>query len=206
MKKLFQRLFGKKQSSGLANAEAKRVLDQDMKESKQTAEAQKKQGDHIPRFNLSNPDPELIEFAETFSQTYTKISLGDYYSDKKTYHIRYLKTLESAFGLEIETFMRVGMVSGIIEYSQKKLFSFGEKMTPDFVFYQTIWAVIQNQTKDFFLSDTIAMKYYLTTNRSTKNIIIGYAEMSRRSNMKFNQNRIEKLMELIRSIKGKIFS
>lgn len=210
--------IGRKPNYQELNSDAKRVLAKDMEESKRNyereLEAKKKKGDAIPIFDPQNPDPELIAFAKVFSYSYKVFTASTegvkYVSNKGTYEIKYFEKLMNAIGLglELTTPARVGNISGIIEFSKKVLLS-SEKITSDWIFFLVIWSVIRKQVSkertydydlelnDDMITDEIAVKYYLTTKRSVKNLHFGFIEMMRNSsNQEHNNKRYKKLKEL----------
>lgn len=112
------------------------------------------------------PDAELLKFADEFSKVYKLYSAGDYFSDNKKYHIRYLDTLEKS-----NTPARVCINNGKIELVKDKLLS--EKYTSDYVFYIIFWCIIETKVTNLKVSDKVALDYYATTGRSIKNVLKG---------------------------------
>lgn len=197
MRKIFQKLFGRKQTSDPLSQLA--TTDMPSQQEIQGLLEKKKQGELIPPFNLGNPDHELIKLATMFAEGYKTLPAGDYYSDNKTYHISYKEKLETSWGAEVTTYSRVGVVSGVIEFSRKRLLS-SEKITPDFVFYSVIWAIVQFESKDYFASDMIAMKHYMTTNRSIKNFATGFLTVTANDeNMELNEKRYQSIISLLKA-------
>lgn len=128
------------------------------------------------------PDPELLLFAKEFSDDYKILSPGDYFSNKINYKIVYSLRIHDPITNQIsDTGMRVWgkHPSEVIELD-KTIFDH-KKFTPDFIFYSIIFCVIYSeQNFDVHKADELAVKYYLTTGRSTKNLMIGMGQLSKK--------------------------
>lgn len=130
------------------------------------------------------PDKELLDFAESFSKIYKKSRGSFFISKNKKYQIRYLSRIPKT-----NTCVRIGTKTGIIEMDKTLLKA--KAYTPDFVFFMVLWCIAcKEQNGDFAKSDIETIKYYQTTDRSIKNIFLGYLHLfSKTINVEFNKNR-----------------
>ncbi len=117
------------------------------------------------------PDKELLDFAILFSNTYKELALGDYKSGEGKYHLRYEQELLDEKGDISSETVRIDHDSKRIEFSHAKLEHMN--ITSNFVFFLMMWIVIEEQVRDRFQSDVIALQYYLSTNRSRLDYIFG---------------------------------
>ena len=122
------------------------------------------------------PDSELLKFANWFSKNHKTLSVGEYFSDDKKYHISYLDRIVLHSGSISETGARVSDTTGRIELDKTKISD--EKFTHDFIFFLIIWCVVKfdcvksNNLSDMSV-DKIALDYCSGIGLSTKDIING---------------------------------
>ncbi|MEK6885234.1 MAG: hypothetical protein AABY22_36720, partial [Nanoarchaeota archaeon] len=67
----------------------------------------------------------------------------------------------------------------------------------NYIFYLIIWLVIQREVRDYQKSDLIAVDYYLTANRSKKDLLLGYVESFSLSQTTLNENRINAIKQCL---------
>ncbi len=146
------------------------------------------------------PDQELIDFADDFSKNYNVYTCGLYTSKNGFYKIQYNN-------FDTFRFFRIGHDSKIIEINKFDV----EKLSPDFVFYAIMWCVVVLRVKEsghndkILLADNIAMKYYLTTNRSRKNIALGIINLfEQSSNIELNKRRVKLMFSMLTNPLSKI--
>lgn len=121
--------------------------------------------------NQWKPDAELLDFAERFADNYTTLECGIYVSDKDNYKIEYVSKIP-----DTKTGARVSNLTGVIQLDKTVYKS--KEYSEDFIFYIILWCRIQFlYPTQYELSDLIALKYYLTTNRSKLNILKGYIRL-----------------------------
>lgn len=132
------------------------------------------------------PDEELLEFANFFSKDYRTLCVGDYFSNEKKYHIRYVDEIKG------ETQVRVALSSGRIEFDRFKIIS--EDCNEDVIFFWIMWCVIQRKERDIMKSDLMTITYYLTTNRPLASVQQAFLNICI-TNQRFNLERIKKLFE-----------
>ena len=147
-----------------------------------------------------NPDQELLDFAKSFSEKYTILSAGEYFSKDQKYHISYFDELFDNSSQALSTNCRVSHSSGIMEFSKKRLMV--EDCTPDFVFFLILWLdtksnVVRDRTYSDTYVDAILLEYYLTTGRSVSNLIKGYADIFSRAEGLHNQNRMVEIQHFL---------
>ena len=109
------------------------------------------------------PKAELLRFTKWFSENYKILSCGDYFSSHNNYHIKYVEKI-----IDTQTGARIARTSKTIEID-KSIFK-NKEYTADFLFYIIILCVIMGDFKCIRSSDRLAVKYYLTTGRSNKNL------------------------------------
>lgn len=145
------------------------------------------------------PDSELLDFAKEFSDNYKRLTVGNYFSSKKTYHIKYLtKVVDNITGKQLTTGARISNDTGIIQFD-KSLFK-SKEYTSDFIFYIIIWCVScvnQSNKGDVKSADKNAIKYYLKTGRSKKNIAMGYVKLFSSVSTDLNKERIELIFQML---------
>ncbi len=126
-----------------------------------------------------NPVTELVDFADEFSENYKILSSGTYRSKNDNYTIDYLDIIkDKVTGNIVNTMARIGHTSKVIELGKTKLLH--DSITPDFVFYLILWLICKVNSSDYnsdFKTDESVVKYYLTTNRSNKNLALGIIEL-----------------------------
>jgi len=144
-----------------------------------------------------NPDKELVDFANWFSNNYKLLSACQfgipsvYISDNAKYQIDYFQEIKHPHNTT------VGMIAhstGTIRLSKSRLMN--ENITPDYVFWLILWLVVYLQIKNLQQADDIIVEYYLAnTKRSTENIISGYKDMVTYSPTDESKVRLEKMQE-----------
>ncbi|MFA7307630.1 MAG: hypothetical protein WC026_13260 [Hyphomicrobium sp.] len=146
------------------------------------------------------PNEELLEFAKEFSDSYTKLRVGDYVSNAETYKIKYLSQIKDK-GVHNKTGARVSNSTGIIELDKKILKH--KCITPDFVFLLILWCIARYESKYLFSSELVAdetsLKYYLTTVRSKRNAIVGWVKLLSHAQTEQNKERLKKMFEILDS-------
>lgn len=120
------------------------------------------------------PTKELIHFAIWFSESYKNLEPAIYKSKNDIYTIDYLKKDPSpndVMSYERRNFS-VGQ-SGVFILSKDKLPAYSK----NFVFYIVIWmAAHRGLFGKYAETDIPAVKYYLTTKRSKKDMILGFLQ------------------------------
>ncbi len=126
------------------------------------------------------PDKELLVFAKDFSENYLTQKCDTYYSGNSgngKYVIEYLEHNESRDKRNFS----VGMSSGNMVFSKNELI----KYSKNFVFYMILWMkahkdVIDNRNDErniFEETDKHALKFYLTTKRSKRDVFTGFSQL-----------------------------
>jgi len=145
------------------------------------------------------PDSELLNFAKQFSDNYKKWSVGEYFSDYKKYHISYFERIKDKItGKVLTTGARISNMSGIIELD-KFIFK-SKEYTPDFLFFIILWCVAcngQENKGDMKMADKLAVEYYLTTERSKKNLAFGYIKLFSKVATELNKERYELIAQML---------
>ena len=145
------------------------------------------------------PDSELLDFAKEFSDNYKRLTVGNYFSSKKTYHIKYLtNVIDDITGQKLITGARISNHTGIIQLDKSLLKS--KEYTSDFIFYIIIWCIAcnnQSNKGDVKWADKYAINYYLTTGRSKKNIAMGYVKLFSSISTDLNKERIELIFQML---------
>lgn len=134
-----------------------------------------------------NPDTELLAFAIDFSEKFKTADLGDYYSENKNYHIRWVDDFDKIHNA------RVLIDGNIIELSKQRLI-LSDK---DFIFYLIIWLDIMAIIKNECLADEMAIKYYLTTGREFKQLVNCIQESFWSCPCDFNDNRMIEINKMV---------
>jgi hypothetical protein len=139
------------------------------------------------------PDPELVSFADDFSTKYEKLSEGDYFSEKEKYQIKYLP----GFECNGPNFLaRINNTTGIIEINRFAFLNI-KGFTTDFVFFIILWCVACRQCAgNVFKADEITFRYYHTTKRSVKNVLVGMINIFQMQPTKLNQDRCNTLTDM----------
>lgn len=145
------------------------------------------------------PDSELLNFAKQFSDNYKKLSVGEYFSGDKKYHISYLARIKDKnTGKILTTGARISTMTGIIELD-KFIFK-SKEYTPDFLFFIILWCVACNNQEnkgDMKMADKMAVEYYLTTGRSKKNLALGYIKLFSKVTTDLNKERYELIEQML---------
>ncbi len=173
-----------------------------------------------------NPDEELLTFADEFSKNWEKYSVELYSKESKRKHLPHCYTSNNGKykidyfdkiidekasimnglpvklneehkdyqEIEFKTNIRVGQQTGIIQISKSKLVEY--ETNSDYLFMMILWCTVEKDIKDAYKSDEIAFRYYLTTGRSIKNVLIGYINLFKASPSDLNVKRIEQLNKL----------
>ncbi len=148
---------------------------------------------------IFNPDSELVDFATYFSDNYKDLEVGSYFSDVDNYEIKFLDRItDSNTGCFINTNARVCIGTedenlfnrnGIIELDKTKLSV--SQITTDYVFFIIMWCVCKsnNSTVSCFNIDELVVNYYITTGRSSKNLVLGIIELFRHAPSLINNER-----------------
>jgi hypothetical protein len=149
------------------------------------------------------PDKELINFADEFSKKYTYVPAETYLSENQTYKIIYFEGLcQNINSKRITTTpARINKITGVIQLSKKQLLD--KNITLNWVFYLIIWCVIRKNSKDDFEADRKTMKYYISTKKSIKDILIGYCIMFENADNEHNRDRFKLLTGKIKKFKRK---
>jgi len=156
------------------------------------------------------PSEELLDFADWFSKNWKILSEGEYTSNLGNYKIEYFNCLPKKSCSENTNF-RVGLTSGVIQASKKRLEELDSEN--DFVFFMVIWCTIEFKVRLPIESDRIALEFYNKTSRSIKKVVMGYLNLlknissseskrrmqlimliAKREEQKFNKNRIRILL------------
>lgn len=145
------------------------------------------------------PDPELLNFAKQFSDIYKKLTVGEYFSDEKKYHIKYLERIKDKnTGRILNTGARISNMTGIIELD-KYIFK-RKEYTPDFLFFIILWCVACNEQENkenMKMADKMVMEYYLTTERSKKNLEMGLIKLFSKALTDMNKERYELIAQML---------
>ena len=139
-------------------------------------------------------DEELIEFATGISKNIKNLTEQTYYSENKTYAIEMYETFNDFQAGGLKTPARIGTNGGVIQFQKSKLIS---DYTEDFVYYVTIWCVIEFCVLNLKQSDIIATKHYLTTSKSKENLYKGYETMLEANELKMNNERLKNVCKLL---------
>lgn len=149
------------------------------------------------------PDAELIQFATDFSENYRTQKTDIYYSKFSggKYRIDYQKE-DNMFGKRNFSW---GHTTGNFIFSKDQLITYNK----NFVFYMVIWLWIFGEIwklqsgKDYVFSDvpkeltiyeqadTLALKYYLSTKRSKKDIAVDFLKTIEKAMTIMNTRRAE---------------
>ena len=145
------------------------------------------------------PDSNLLNFAKQFSDNYKKKSAGEYFSDDKKYHIKYLARIKNKNTGKVLTIgARISNMTGIIELDK---FIFKSKQyTSDFLYFIILWCVArknQENRGDIKMADKMAIEYYLTTERSKKNLALGCKKLFTANQTKLNKERYELILQML---------
>jgi hypothetical protein len=116
-------------------------------------------------------DQELIDFANFFSINYKALSVGNYVSDGRKYHILYLDKLVREGDIKSMSIARVGLRSGNIEIDKPAFES--KKIKSDYVFFIILWCAVCLKVSTIEQADRFAIEYYLSRGRSVKDLISG---------------------------------
>ena len=112
-------------------------------------------------------DDELIKFSEYISANYKKLSLGDYFSDNKKYHIRLISDKK------LLTPARVNHPSGRMELNKFQISK--KKQTNNFVFLLILWCRERNYSNRTDGDvDIQSIKIYLKLKKPPKDAVIGW--------------------------------
>lgn len=142
------------------------------------------------------PDEDLLGLAKDFSERYTTLSAGEYFSDKRNYHIRYCEEIRDVVtGGVLSTNARISHKTGIIELDKTKFSSY--KINPDYVFFAILWCVGMRLFDNRAESDIKVLQYYLTTGRSHKNLVFGVFELFGQNPSMLNHERLGRIEKYI---------
>lgn len=142
------------------------------------------------------PEQELFDFAKQFSENYRTLTVGEYFSNDRKYQIKYLeRIIDKNSGRKLNTGARISHTTGIIEID--KLIFESEQYTSDYLFFIILWCVVEKMKRNPRLSDKITVEYYLTTGRSKKNLLIGYAKLFSSVMTELNVDRYKLLLEML---------
>lgn len=158
---------------------------------------------HVSNLDFANEnfelDEELIEFATGMSKNIKNLTEQTYYSENKTYEIEVFETFVDFKQGPLKTPARVGRTGGSIQLQKNKLIS---DYSEDFVYHLIIWCAIEFCLLDLKQSDIISTKHYLTTSKSTKNLLNGYITLIELNPGKGNTERLTIVKELIQKNKN----
>ncbi len=122
-----------------------------------------------------NPSKELITFATDFSENYLTQKPDFYRSGKNgngKYTIDYISENPKDPKVGRRNFS-VGEMSKNFIFSKDEL----SKYSKNFVFYMVIWMAVHIDNFELYEeTDVHALKYYLSTNRSKKDMILGFLQ------------------------------
>lgn len=150
------------------------------------------------------PNEELVAFAETFSENWNIVGVGDYVSpgDKK-YHIKYEEMILEN-GVEPTTNIVVHK-SGAIIISKAKLQKY--ETNNDYIFFMILWCIVLKEIGgDHSKADLITMDYYLRTGRLPKNVLLCYISLFSAGHTELKHRRIQDLIDFINLNKRKSFT
>lgn len=149
------------------------------------------------------PDKELLDFADYFSKNYKTLPIGitlegsggDYFSDNKKYHIKYVDKIIDITGHEPKTDVRIGHTTKVIEVSKSFLDTF--ENNSDYLFFVILWCIVKVESKERNDSkaDITTMEYYMKTGRSVKNVLVCFVAVLQRVNHSEAHQRIKALLE-----------
>ncbi len=112
-------------------------------------------------------DKELIEFADKFANNFQTYDEGRYESADNNYKIEYKD-------MDTETPARISTISKIIDINKKKC----NETTPDFMYWLILWCyTISEMPYDYLGADLEATEHYVTTERSKKQLALGFIKM-----------------------------
>lgn len=140
-------------------------------------------------------DTELINLATYFSDNYQKLSVGTYKSDNKKYQINYVENLQRSDTDTTPSLARIARSTHIIDLN-KTMFS-NKQFTSDYVFFIILWLQLVVRNKNKLLSDKLTTEYYLTTNRSTKNLLKAQVQSLSNEPSELNKERFEMITEML---------
>ncbi len=141
----------------------------------------------ITKKYIFKPSKELITFAIDFSENYLTQKPGIYRSGRMgngKYTINYLTKSPKHPSSEPRNFS-VGAISKDFILSKYEL----SKYSKNFVFYAIIWmAVHMDNLAAYEETDLHALKYYISTKRPMKDIILGFLQSIDHQNPPTEQN------------------
>ena len=150
----------------------------------------------IPSLSNSEEDTtkELIKLAKHFASNCKQLSNGHYLSLNHNYRIDYLEKLCDEYTKEeVNTPLRVGKDSGIIQISRNKI----KDMPECQIFNLIIWGGVHRQLNcDYMKSDIQAIKISLDAGYSKKEIATQYLHMFETAESELNRRRIENIFKL----------
>lgn len=157
----------------------------------------------ITDINTSNefePSEDLLELADTFSKNWEKLNYGAFCSNDKKYHIDYVKEIK----YPVETIARIGHTSKIINISKDDLISINA--TPNYVFFLILWCIVDLEIKNRLISDEITINYYKKTNRSIRDLYLGFIAtgMKKRSYCTHDTERLQRFTQLTKDYANNI--
>lgn len=144
---------------------------------------------------IFEPSQELLEFADSFSESWYSAVNGDYYSRNNNYHIEVYDDIFDKNGAKLNIPSRVGEKTGTIQISKNNLK--GNEATNNYVFFLILWSVIEYNLKSHIKSDIFAIEYYCKTGRPMKDIITMYMKVFNQYNYPSNKERMAKIMKSI---------
>ena len=172
-----------------------------MKKQKLTTKTAKNNGIKADVSYQFLPDSELVSFAKQFSDNFKLFSVGDYFSDNKKYHIKYLKEL-TEHGRKLKTIARIANTSEFIELDKKGLKN--KIYTADWVFFIILWCVAMRQVKDAIEADRMTVDYYFGESvfngeekKTKKNIFSGCLKLFGKSPTELNVRRTVRLAQML---------
>ena len=145
-------------------------------------------------FRLEN-NIELLKFANWFCNNCKECPTGVYTSEGENYKIKYLDEILDYVNNKRNTGARIGHTSGIIEMD--RTFVRSECVTPDFVFFLTLWCIVCKEVVNIDEADRITTAYYLKTNRSKKNLLVGFVELLRKTETEHNLQRVKTMQNTL---------
>lgn len=142
-----------------------------------------------------DPSEELIEFANSFSDSWSFVVNGDYYSRNNNYHVEVYDDIFDKNGTKLKIPSRVGEKTGVIQISKNNLKE--NDATNNYVFFLILWSVVEYNLKSHTKSDILAIEYYSKTGRPMKDVIRMYMDIFNQHNYPSNKERMDKIMQSI---------
>ena len=147
------------------------------------------------------PSESLLELADRFSKEFKTTKEEIFKSNDGNYYLHYSDLKERHTGQLVKSYARVGMKSGKIELNRRLLID-NDKINPDFIFYIVLWCVAHRSITNHYKCDEVTLKYYKTTSRSPKDVLIGWLEQAKVTEVSFIKERILKMIDYTKSLFG----